>query len=57
MQFFIILDDGNQWNKIVHGIMVPFICAWSSFNVWQFFIKRRKEANIIPTRISLDIGF
>ena len=23
----------------------------------NFFIKRRKEANIIPTRISLDIGF
>ena len=31
--------------------------AWSSLTVWQFFMKRAKEANIIATRISLDVGF
>ena len=31
--------------------------AWSSLTVWQFFMKRAKEANIIATRISLDDGF
>ena len=31
--------------------------AWSSLTVWQFFMKRAKEANIMATRISLDVGF
>ena len=31
--------------------------AWSSLTVWQFFMKRAKEANIIATRVSLDVGF
>ena len=31
--------------------------VWSSLTVWQFFMKRAKEANIIATRISLDVGF
>ena len=31
--------------------------AWSSLTVWQSFMKRAKEANIISTRISLDVGF
>ena len=31
--------------------------AWSSLTVWQFFMKRVKEANIIATRISLDVWF
>ena len=31
--------------------------AWSSLTVWQFFMKRAKEANIIAIRISLDVGF
>ena len=30
MRFFIILADGIRWNKIVHGITVPFICAFLS---------------------------
>ena len=29
-RFFIILADGIRWNKIVHGITVPFICAFLS---------------------------
>ena len=33
------------------------ICLWSSLTVWEFFMKRAKEANIITTRISLDVGF
>ena len=28
-----------------------------SLTVWQFFMKRVKEANIMATRISLDVGF
>ena len=31
--------------------------AWSSLTVWQFFMKRVKEASIIATRVSLDVGF
>ena len=31
--------------------------AWSSLTMGQFFMKRAKEANIIATRISLDVGF
>ena len=31
--------------------------VWSSLTVWQFFLKRAKEANIIATRTSLDVGF
>ena len=31
--------------------------ARSSLTVWQLFMKRAKEANIIVTRISLDAGF
>ena len=31
--------------------------AWSSLTVWQFFMKRAKEASIIATRVSLDGGF
>ena len=31
--------------------------AWSSLTVWEFCMKRAKEANIIATRISLDVGF
>ena len=31
--------------------------AWSSLTVWQVFMKRAKEANIIAERISLDVGF
>ena len=31
--------------------------AWSSLTVWQFSVTRAKEANIIATRISLDVGF
>ena len=31
--------------------------AWSSVTVWQFFMKRAKEASIIATRVSLDVGF
>ena len=30
IRFFIILADGIRWNKIVHGITVPFICAFLS---------------------------
>ena len=30
--------------------------AWSSLTVWQFFMKRAKEASIIA-RVSLDVGF
>ena len=29
----------------------------TSLTVWQFFMKKAKEANIIATRISLDVGF
>ena len=29
----------------------------TSLTVWHFFMKRAKEANIIATRISLDVGF
>ena len=29
----------------------------ASLTVWQFFMKRAKEVNIIATRISLDVGF
>ena len=31
--------------------------AWLSLTVWQFLMKRAKEANIIATRISIDVGF
>ena len=31
--------------------------ARSSLTMGQFFMKRAKEANIIATRISLDVGF
>ena len=31
--------------------------AWSSLTVWQFFMKRAKEASIIAIRVSLDVGF
>ena len=31
--------------------------VWSSLTVWQFFMKRVKEANFIATRISLDVWF
>ena len=30
MRFFIILADGIRWNKIFHGITLPFICAFLS---------------------------
>ena len=30
--------------------------AWPSLTVWQFFMKRAKEASIIA-RVSLDVGF
>ena len=33
------------------------LTAWSSLTVWQLFLKRAKEANIIARRISLDVGF
>ena len=33
------------------------LAAWSSLTVWQLFLKRAKEANIIARRISLDVGF
>ena len=29
----------------------------TSLTVWQFFMKKAKEANIIATRKSLDVGF
>ena len=29
----------------------------TSLTVWQFFMNRAKEANIIAPRISLDVGF
>ena len=31
--------------------------VWSSLTVWQFFMKRAKEASIIATRVILDVGF
>ena len=33
------------------------LTAWSSLTVWQLFLKRAKEANIIARGISLDVGF
>ena len=29
----------------------------TSLTVWRFFMKKAKEADIIATRISLDVGF
>ena len=66
----VVASNDNESSQVTSAgfsvcVPVPVNClrslrlkaAWSSLTVWQFFMKRAKEANIIATRISLDVGF
>ena len=66
----VVASNDNESSQVTSAgfsvcVPVPVNClrslrlkaAWSSLTVWQFFMKRAKETNIIATRISLDVGF
>ena len=66
----VVASNDNESSQVTSAgfsicVPVPVNClrslrlkaAWSSLTVWQFFMKKAKEANIIATRISLDVGF
>ena len=66
----VVTSNDNESSQVTSAgfsvcVPVPVNClrslrlkaAWSSLTVWQFFMKRAKETNIIATRISLDVGF